>query len=91
MLKAIDILKEIGFDHIVEHEQHLMRKTIAGLQEIGRSRCMATPSTSPTRSASSCSISLEDLTAKLQRRSRKGVLSRFAKALFARAPMRGDC
>jgi selenocysteine lyase/cysteine desulfurase len=36
MLKAIDILKETGFDYIVEHEQHLMRKTIAGLQEIGR-------------------------------------------------------
>ena len=36
MLKAIDILNEIGFDYIVEHEQHLMRKTIAGLPEIGR-------------------------------------------------------
>jgi selenocysteine lyase/cysteine desulfurase len=36
MLKAIDILKETGFDYIVEHEQRLMRKTIAGLQEIGR-------------------------------------------------------
>jgi cysteine desulfurase / selenocysteine lyase len=36
MLKAIDILKETGFDHIVEREQHLMRETIAGLQEIGR-------------------------------------------------------
>jgi cysteine sulfinate desulfinase/cysteine desulfurase-like protein len=36
MLKAIDILKETGFDYIVEHEQHLMRRTIAGLQEIGR-------------------------------------------------------
>jgi selenocysteine lyase/cysteine desulfurase len=35
VLKAIDILKEIGFDYIVDHEQHLMRKTIAGLQEIG--------------------------------------------------------
>jgi cysteine desulfurase / selenocysteine lyase len=28
-------LKETGFDYIVEHEQHLMRKTIAGLREIG--------------------------------------------------------
>jgi selenocysteine lyase/cysteine desulfurase len=36
MLKAIDILKETGFNYIVEHEQHLMRKTIAGLQEISR-------------------------------------------------------
>jgi len=35
MLKAINILKETGFDYIVEHEQHLMRKTIAGLQQIG--------------------------------------------------------
>ena len=36
MLKAMDILKETGFDYIVEHEQHLMRKTIAGLQAISR-------------------------------------------------------
>jgi cysteine desulfurase / selenocysteine lyase len=36
MLKTIDILKGTGFDYIVEHEQHLIRKTIAGLQKIGR-------------------------------------------------------
>lgn len=36
MLKAIEILKETGFDYIVEHEQHLMRKTIAGLQATDR-------------------------------------------------------
>lgn len=33
MLKAIDILKEIGFEYIERHEQELLRKTIDGLQE----------------------------------------------------------
>jgi cysteine desulfurase / selenocysteine lyase len=91
MLKAIDLLKETGFDYIVEHEQHLMRKIIAGLQEIGRVTLYGDTETSQTSSALSCSISLEDLTAKLRRRSRIGVLSLFAKALFARTPMCGDC
>lgn len=34
MLKAIEILKEVGFGYIVEHEQVLMRRTIDGLRSI---------------------------------------------------------
>jgi len=36
MLKAIEVLKQIGFDYIVEHEQVLMRKIIDGLKKIPR-------------------------------------------------------
>ena len=34
MLKAIEILKHIGFDYIVRHEQHLLRKVLDGLKSI---------------------------------------------------------
>ena len=34
LLKAIGILKQVGFDYIFEHEQVLMRKTIDGLKKI---------------------------------------------------------
>ena len=34
MGKAMDILQEIGFDNIQEHEQVLIRKTIDGLLAI---------------------------------------------------------
>lgn len=34
MLMAIDIMREVGFDYIVEHEQKLMRKAFDGLTEI---------------------------------------------------------
>lgn len=34
MIMAMDILKEVGFDHIVDHEQILLRKTIDGLLAI---------------------------------------------------------
>jgi len=34
MLKAIEILKDVGFDYIVEHEQVLMRRAIDGLKTI---------------------------------------------------------
>jgi selenocysteine lyase/cysteine desulfurase len=34
MLKSIEILKQVGFEYIIEHEQELMRKTIDGLKRI---------------------------------------------------------
>ena len=34
MLKAMEILKRIGFDYIARHEQHLLRKTLDGLRSI---------------------------------------------------------
>lgn len=34
MLKAIDILNEVGFEYIEEHEQDLLGRAIAGLREI---------------------------------------------------------
>lgn len=34
MVKAMDILKEIGFDYIEAHEQRMLRKAIDGLKEI---------------------------------------------------------
>ena len=34
MLKAMEILKSIGFDNIEKHEQHLLRKAIDGLSKI---------------------------------------------------------
>jgi len=34
MLKAIEILNDIGFDYIEEHEQHLLRRAVNGLSKI---------------------------------------------------------
>jgi len=34
MVKAIEILKDIGFDYIAAHEQNLLRKTLNGLEKI---------------------------------------------------------
>jgi len=36
MLKAVELLRQIGFDYIVEHEQRLMRKTISALRQLPR-------------------------------------------------------
>ena len=36
MLKAIELLRHIGFDYILEHEQRLLRKTIDALRQLPR-------------------------------------------------------
>ncbi|MCL2095966.1 MAG: aminotransferase class V-fold PLP-dependent enzyme [Oscillospiraceae bacterium] len=38
MLKAMEILNDIGFDYICEHERKLMARTIAGLKNISGAR-----------------------------------------------------